>query len=809
MSDANVIGKQISQYKIEEQIGQGGMATVYKAYQSSINRHVAIKILPTQYAQDPNFVKRFEQEARAIAALEHPHILPVYDFGTQDGLTYMVMRYVRGGTLTNLMGTPLSYERIVRLVSDVARALDYAHKQGVVHRDIKPSNILIDKNGEALLTDFGIAKLIEGSSGATQLTGSGTILGTPAYMSPEQAKAQHVDGRSDVYSLGVVLYELLTGQQPFQAETPVAVVLKHVSEPLPLPRLVKADVPEPLERVVLKAMAKEPGQRYQTAEEMGQALQAALREIENRAATVSVPATTQTPTQSVTNVVPPPAQKKGGLGPLLIGGGAVVALLCLGGVGLAFYGLSSVGDEPTSVAVSKTPVSIGLQPTATPTTPPPTATPETVATTAAPPEDTPTSQPEETPTAIETTEPEETPTSDTGVVLPDISDNILLEDNFDDNKNDWFTGDQSDEYGLTSAEFVDGKYRVKQEAKQGVFVWNSLSQTKFLDFMLSIEATPVEHNAAFSYGVTLRENSKGDLYIFEVDTDGNYGVSVRADGEWKTLVDWTQLKAINKDATNQLTVQVSGSSFMFLVNGQLATMVEDDSLKGGAVGVALDLYNEGDKATVDFDNLLVINFSPEGVTLDNRNEGSGEIIFEDTFDNDASGWATGEFDDDYSVNTATVENGKYTISVEDKDQAFVEKLLPNREFDDFILSIEATPLDTGENYAYGVSFREDSSGDIFYAFEIGNDGQYAVLLFDGEWKRLKDWSTSKAIKVGEMNKIMISAEGDSLTFYVNDEKLTTLTNDVSAEGKIGLVVAMFEQGTSAEVEFDNLVIRRP
>ena len=289
MSDFTLIGKNIGQYQIQEQIGQGGMATVYRAYQPSINRQVAIKILPSQYAQDPNFVKRFEQEARAIAALEHPHILPVYDFGTQEGLTYMVMRYIKSGTLSNLMGQPLSNERIVRLVGDMARALDYAHKQGVVHRDIKPTNILIDRNGEALLTDFGIAKLME-SSGATQLTGAGSVLGTPAYMSPEQAKGANVDGRSDVYSLGVVLYELLTGQQPYQAETPVAVVLKHVSEPLTPPRTINANVAEPLEQVVLKAMAKEPDQRYHTAGEMEQALQQALKEIESGVRTVSVPA---------------------------------------------------------------------------------------------------------------------------------------------------------------------------------------------------------------------------------------------------------------------------------------------------------------------------------------------------------------------------------------------------------------------------------------------------------------------------------------------------------------------------------------
>lgn len=806
MSDFTLNGKQIGQYQIVEQIGQGGMATVYKAFQPSINRYVAIKILPSQYAQDPNFVKRFEHEAKAIAALEHPHILPVYDFGTQDGLTYMVMRYIPEGTLSNLMGQPISNERVVRLIGAMARALDYAHKQGVVHRDIKPSNILIDKNGEALLTDFGIAKMME-TTGATQLTGAGSVLGTPAYMSPEQAKGQTVDGRSDIYSLGVVLYELLTGQQPFRADTPLAVVLKHVSEPLAPPRTVKADIPEPLERIVLKAMAKDPAQRYQSAGEMEQALNTALQEVAGTIKTVTVPPAAKPPTQDITNVVPPPApQKKSIMGPILIGGAVVALLLCLGGGALVYF-MASTGDNgPTPTAVARSTVSIGVQKTATSTPVPPT--------------DTPTSSPTPLPATDEPTPavPTSEPTISGDVVIPELPDlgKILFQDDFSNNGNDWFEGEQSDEYGLTTSEFVDGRYRISQEAKQGVFVWNSQDGRNFKDFFLSVEATPVEYSANFAYGVTVRENSNGDLYVFEIDTDGYYSVSAKVDNEWTTLVDWTKLKAIKSEGTNRLAVQAFDSTFTFLINDEFATTVEDDSLSNGEVGLALDLYNEGDKASVDFDNLQVLNLSDtqQEAMLNseeagaNGNEDSGSILFEDTFDSDAKGWATGEFDDDYSFNTATIENGAYTINVQDKDQSFVEKLLPSREFDDFVLTVEATPADTGENYAYGVSFRE-SDDNLFYAFEIGNDGQFAILLFDQEWKRLKDWSSSKAIKAGETNKITIEADGGHLTFYVNDEKLTTLENDVSLSGQIGLIVAIFDKGTEATVSFDNLVIRKP
>ncbi|NJN93756.1 MAG: protein kinase [Anaerolineales bacterium] len=800
MSDS-IIGKQIGQYQIEEQIGQGGMATVYKAYQPSINRHVAVKILPSQYAQDPNFVKRFEQEAKAIAALEHPHILPVYDFGTQDGLTYMVMRYIKWGTLSKYMGQSLASERIVTLIGDVANALDYAHKQGVVHRDIKPSNVLIDNNGEALLTDFGIAKMMAGSS-ATQLTGAGSVLGTPAYMSPEQAKGESIDGRTDIYSLGVVLYELLTGQQPYQAETPVALVLKHLTEPLTSPRIIKPDVPDPLERVVVKAMAKDPDQRYQTAGEFQRALQQALREIESGVKTANIPISTTTQTKPVTGQVPAAPKSGSKIGPWLIGGGIAIALLCVLGGGLLVYGLmaSSGGDRKGTPAASPTTVAIGIDKTATPTTTPqppgPTSTP--------PPEE---SEPESTPSQNNVPTLEPINLAD----VPGLNEEILFEDDFSSNLNDWPTGEQKDEYGVTNTEFADGAYRVTQEAEQGVFVWNNLTQVDYDNFVFSVEATPVEQQVAdtFAYGITFRENvDEGEYYAFEIDTDGFFTVNARVNEEWNTLVEWTESPAINRESTNQLTVKAVGPALTFYINGIEVAAVEDDSLETGAIGVALDLYDEGDRATVDFDNLVIRAVSPDELALVDNNNGS--VLFEDSFDSDAKGWATGEFEDEYSQNEVTIENGRYILSVTSKPDKlpYVEKVLPNRDFSDFILTVDATPRDAEAHYSFGVAFRLDEDGNV-YVFEIGNDGLYAVLLYDDEWKKLKEWSSTTAIKPGETNRLIISAEGDSMTFYVNEVQLTTLEDDTISTGQIALVVDMAEGDKSATVEFDDLVIRKP
>ncbi len=255
------VGENVGPYRIIEQLGQGGMATVYKAYHAALDRYVAIKALHPAFGEDQNFLARFQREARLVAKLEHPNIVPVYDYSEHEGRPYLVMKFIEGDTLkARLTKGPLASAEIEKIVEAVGSALAYAHKQGILHRDIKPSNVLVANDGQLYLADFGLARIAQ--SGESTLS-SDMIMGTPQYISPEQAMGKKdLDEGTDIYSFGVMIYEMVVGQVPFNADTPFSIIHDHIYSPLPLPRSINPKVPESVERVLLKALAKERVDRY-------------------------------------------------------------------------------------------------------------------------------------------------------------------------------------------------------------------------------------------------------------------------------------------------------------------------------------------------------------------------------------------------------------------------------------------------------------------------------------------------------------------------------------------------------------------
>ena len=346
-------GETFGAYRILEPLGRGGMASVYKGYEAALDRYVALKVLPGEFLHDETFAERFRREAKVVARLEHPNIIPIHAFGIEGGIPWMAMRLISGGPLSSLLrGDRLTHERIISILQGVADALDYAHGKGVVHRDVKPQNILLDEAERVYLADFGIAKMVEGSGALTQ---TGMITGTPQYMAPEQATGQPVDQRVDIYALGVVAYEMLTGRVPFAADTPVAVLMKHVTEPMPIPPA--STVPEPLVRALLKGMAKKPEERWASAGAFVRALGQGLAEVPTDSLPVAATAAVRAPALRPAPTMPPPGPTtrrtavpvRAGAGVGLVLG--ILALVVIVG-GIGFFALSRSASAPKATTAS-------------------------------------------------------------------------------------------------------------------------------------------------------------------------------------------------------------------------------------------------------------------------------------------------------------------------------------------------------------------------------------------------------------------------------------------------------------------------
>ena len=343
-ADKRVLG---GRYEIDATLGEGGMAVVYAGQDTVLGRPVAVKVLSSRYANDATFVERFRREAQSAAAMNHPNVVNVYDTGSDDGTHFIVMELVEGRTLRDVIADdgPLLPERAAEIAEAVAAALAFAHERGIVHRDVKPGNIMITPTGDVTVMDFGIARAMSGDS----LTQTATVLGTATYLSPEQAQGEPVDVRSDIYSLGVVLFEMLTATVPFDGESPVAVAYKHVREEAPRPSALNPDVPDPLERIVLKSLAKNPENRYASANDLRQDIARFLAGRPVAATPLLPPDQTEVITRQARETMVMPATvdnpERSGLRTAAL---ILLVVLALGALaaGLWFLATNLIGDDP-------------------------------------------------------------------------------------------------------------------------------------------------------------------------------------------------------------------------------------------------------------------------------------------------------------------------------------------------------------------------------------------------------------------------------------------------------------------------------
>jgi serine/threonine protein kinase len=540
-----MLPQQVGRYLIQSEIGRGGMATVYQAYDPRFKRDVAIKILPPQFLHDPSFRARFEREAQIIAAIEHPAIVPVYDYGEEAGQAYLVMRLMSGGTLSQrLEKGPLSLSEVAQIFTRLAPALDEVHRRGIIHRDLKPSNIMFDRYGEAYLTDFGIARMAESTSA---LTGS-SIVGTPAYMSPEQARGDvELDGRSDIYALGAILFELLSGKQPYQSTTPMGVMLKHVSDPVPRLSEVRPDLPAESQGIIDRAMAKDRLQRYASVRDMAQSLEeishippaAGGKSDMAQAGPGAPPTRAPTPVPGIDEISSRSSvvslSKKGLPGWIWILVGSILVIGLCGVAGLILAGGRFFLSSPIPDAT---------QPPALPTKP-----------------------------ALEPNHPETSPSP---------SGKMVFRDNFSDPGSGWVPGDAAS----GQADYDADGYRILIDQPNSIN-W-ALAGQEFSDVSIAVAADKLGGAEDNFFGIICRYQDENNFYAFLISSDGYYHIGKYQGGEYEVIHDTAQgfSQAIHQGKTrNHLQANCVHSTLTLIVNDEVVAQVEDKNFSSGDIGL--------------------------------------------------------------------------------------------------------------------------------------------------------------------------------------------------------------------------------
>ena len=646
-------GRKIGRYEIVRELGRGGMATVYLGFDPKLERQVAIKVLPSQFANDPEFFDRFEQEAKTLATLQHNSIVGLIDSGEDEGFPYFIMQLMNGGSLKDrITDNPPEAEEIITIFSRIAAALDKAHNSGIVHRDVKPSNVLFDEDGEAYLSDFGIVKLTQAEEGLTRTTGS---VGTPHYMSPEQLDGvSDLDGRADIYALAVVLYEVLVGDPPYNHQSSPRIMVMHLNDPIPNILEKRPDLPPEINAIIKKGMAKDRNNRYAKASELAADLRSALAGWDpNAASTPEAGSIASEPAQAIVSeetpveeaevskpapTVPAAPQQAaqptvsntgdgGGNGNMpwiyALAGGGGVALLVLVVLGIMFF--RNNGDDPTEttpsteLAVVEETDEPTEEPTVTPTeTKEPTATNTAtlapVAITTKEPTATPvptdTAEPTETAEPTVTEPPTETPTPE--ITLDDALNALSKRENLLQFSNLFESNQSTTASADENIKFNNDQLTLISNAKFSTIAF--LPFEKSPDGYYETEVTFLDGDTKNGWaGIVLRVNDGGDrYYVFEINGIGQVrGARI---GRTSDIVYVSASRLFDNagqqidtgiGGTNRLGIKISGNALEFFINGSNRGnfTFKDTFLTAGGVGLSSRVDDNGSTAEINFSYL--------------------------------------------------------------------------------------------------------------------------------------------------------------------------------------------------------------
>ena len=830
-----LIGREIGPYVITEWLGEGGMAVVYKAHQPSLRRYVAIKILTGVLSRDEELVSRFRREAVAAGGLGHPNILTIYDAGTtEDGLHYIVMEYVPGGTVKDLLRQgPLLVDRACDIAAQIADALQAAHDHGIIHRDLKPSNILLAGDGRPLLMDFGVAL----TAREPRLTRTGLALGTPEYMSPEQAQGKPVDGRTDVYALGALLYEMLSGEVLFIGETPLATMYRHVHEAPPdLAQMPGVQVPGWLAGVVSRALAKQPEERYQTAGEMAAALRSrtAPHPVQRPSAVVEepeivvppqpvpaldavreparapvrgtapptvhrpIPSEEQPEPSSITRepsppTAPPRAARKKRPRCMLIVAVFAIAITCL----TCYLASRAIDEWDIEKWESGTPFSFSdlFQPETFLTLVPSdvnTARDQTATTVAA---------------AIATREASETEAASregTATALAAAAGGPQAE----------ATRAAQAEGTAAAARALAGAIATAEAEATRVAEAEATdaAATVFAATIAAVEAeiTGVAQSqgtaaAATALAAAMAAAEAEQTRAAQADATAAAASAVAAVLATREA---DATRAAQSDATAVAATAAAAMLATWEADATRVAQADATAVAATAEAAILATWEAQAEATA-----IVIATRAAAATATALAIDSGEyewdLRFYDDFSADEGTWDTGDYDSGRLSGSRRIEGGRYIWEAEANsgvawwDQSWAGPLT------DFDLSVYGRQVSGSSSASYGVMFGHEEDGNHYY-FRIRDIGEYQlVLIRDGDSQVLINWTPTDSVIPRDFNWISVVAIGPFIEFWLNGEPVAEIEDPFAVAGDVGLVVGFSQAGDRGEFEFAEFEVYAP